>query len=394
VDVVGVDHRRTATGLASRCLSRKHLLDGERDLEPQIVAFLETLARDGRGGIVIPTSDDYLIAVARHHGRLSESFVMSVPPWPVLETVIDRGTLYGIARSIGLTTPETFSPGSEAELDAILSTLDFSGHDYVIKTSVADAMADTRTARHTKLAGPTPEGLRERWREIAGRSRSAPTIERIVPGEPEQCIGATLVVDRSLEPVVAFATRRLRLYRYARGGGDQHPYEMGANVYCESVHDPEAIDAATRLVRRLKLYGVSTVEFRRDSVSGALTLIKIDPRVVRATSLSPSLGLDVPAALYRTYALGQPIQPRDYPDRIRWMWVDHYLHAVAQHATWRSVPRDLVALLRTAPRVRALAFLSWRDPLPFLTSLAVLMPLPRRPARWLFGRVSGQTAET
>ena len=57
--------------------------------------------------------------------------------------------------------------------------------------------------------------------------------------------------------------KRLRLFTYSRGGF-VHPYELGANVYCESVHDDEAIDAATRLVRATGYVGVITIEFRRD----------------------------------------------------------------------------------------------------------------------------------
>jgi hypothetical protein len=69
-------------------------------------------------------------------------------------------------------------------------------------------------------------------------------------------------------------------------------------VYCESVHDDEAIEAATRFVHEARFYGAITVAFRRDVRDEGLTLIEVDPRVVRATSLSTALGLDVPAALY------------------------------------------------------------------------------------------------
>ena len=43
------------------------------------------------------------------------------------------------------------------------------------------------------------------------------------------------------------------------------------------------------------------MEFRRDPRDERLTLIKADPRFVRATSLSTALGRDLPTAVYRVF---------------------------------------------------------------------------------------------
>src|SRR5262245_33445799 len=80
VDVVGVDHRPTATGFASRYLTRRCLLPSGADLEPSLDTLLDTLAREVDPAIIIPTSDDYLIYVARRHERLSTSFIVPMPP--------------------------------------------------------------------------------------------------------------------------------------------------------------------------------------------------------------------------------------------------------------------------------------------------------------------------
>jgi len=389
VEVIGIDHRPFATGFVSRGLARKYLLTDAEGAGPQLDSLLEHLAQDGRGGILLPTSDEYLTHVVANHQTLERWYTVPMPRAEVFDVMLDREASYRVAREVGLATPQSFAPANETALDALLPSLDFERCDYVIKTGVDDVMADLVTLRHTKVGGPDGRTLRERWLEIAARARNPPTIERIVPGEPEHCLGVSVVMSRTHAPVAAFCTRRLRLYRYARGGRYRHPYEMGANVYCESVYDEEALDGAIRLLQRIGFYGAGTVEFRRDPGTGVLTLIKIDPRVVRATSLSASLGMDVPALLYRTFALQQSIERRAYPDRIRWMWVNQYLYAVTQNATWRSVPRDALALLRTLPRLRAVAFLSAADPLPFVKSLAKMTPMPRGPALWIQRRLAG-----
>jgi predicted ATP-grasp superfamily ATP-dependent carboligase len=195
-------------------------------------------------------------------------------------------------------------------------------------------------------------------------------IAEVVPGRSDRCVGVSMVVDRDHEPVVAYCVRRLQLRLYASDSRFVHPYELGANVYCESVRDDQAIAAATRFVRAARFYGAITVEFRRDSRDEGLTLIKVDPRVVRATSLSSALGLDVPTALYDVFTGVARAAAGEYPERVAWMWPAWYLHTVGRNRGRTSLARQLWAVARNAHRIRAFAYLSARDPGPALGDLA------------------------
>ena len=191
-----------------------------------------------------------------------------------------------------------------------------------------------------------------------------------------------MVVRRDQVPVVAYCVRRLQLRLYASDSRFVHPYELGANVYCESVHDDEAVEAASRFVRAARFYGAITVEFRRDARDDKLTLIKVDPRVVRATSLSAALGLDVPSALYETFTGSpRPAATTRYPERVAWMWPAWYVHTVGQNRGRASLARQLWAVARNAHRIRAFAYLSVRDPRPALADLAGFAACWRAPLR-------------
>jgi len=181
-----------------------------------------------------------------------------------------------------------------------------------------------------------------------------------------------MVVAPDGTPVVAYCVRRLQMQLYASDSEFVHPYELGANVYCESVRDDEAIEAATRFVRTARFYGAITVEFRRDSRDGGLTLIKADPRVVRATSLSGALGLDLPRALYDTFTGGGRSVPRAYPERVAWVWLSWFWLTVWENRSRASLARQLWAVLCNAHRIRAFAYLSLRDAVPALADAAYL----------------------
>jgi predicted ATP-grasp superfamily ATP-dependent carboligase len=222
--------------------------------------------------------------------------------------------------------------------------------------------------------------LRANCLEIASRTGQLPIIVEVVPERSDRCIGVTLVVDQHYTPVRAYCVRRLQLYPYFLGRQFVHPYELGANVHCESVIDDEAVEAATRLVRHARFHGVITVEFRRDPTDGSLKLIKTDPRVVRATALSTALNLDVPTTLYDVFS-GRPVRSAGvYQERIGWLWPTWYLETLWHNRRRAALAAQLLALARDIWKVRTFAYLSLRDPFPALVD------------GWRMGQKWGQAA--
>jgi predicted ATP-grasp superfamily ATP-dependent carboligase len=370
ITVVGVERDPGARGRGSRYLREVVMVDGD---EARALGAVEALAADP-ATLLIPTNDHFLSLVSRHWTRLARRFTLTVPSWDVLERLMDKPSCYRLAEGAGLRTPRVIVPASAEDLDAAVAALDLAGQRYILSVRLpGDAPADPATGRMTTVAGEDAETVRARCLAIAARTGEIPMIVEVVPGRSDRCVGVSMVVGRDYEPVVAYCVRRLQLRLYASDSRFVHPYELGANVYCESVRDDEAIEAATRFVRAARFYGAITVEFRRDARDEGLTLIKVDPRVVRATSLSSALGLDVPSALYDVFTGGAPPRATGYPERVAWMWPAWYLHTVAQNRGRASIARQLWAVARNAHRIRAFAYLSVSDPRPGLADLAAFV---------------------
>jgi hypothetical protein len=257
---------------------------------------------------------------------MARNCILTTPRWEILEALMARSRPYEIARRAGIAVPISFEPGDVAALREVVAGLDLAKRHYFLKIRVDSGHpADLETKRYTKVAGPDAAAIERSCLEIFARAGAFPSIEEVVPSEADRCIGVAMVVDHDHEPVLSYCVRRLKLFTYSRGGGFVHPYELGANVYCESVHDPEARDAAARFVKEARYSGPITVEFRRSSIDDRLTFVKADPRVVRATALSTALGLEVPQAIYRV-AVGRMVAAADgYPDHYAWIWLTPYL---------------------------------------------------------------------
>jgi predicted ATP-grasp superfamily ATP-dependent carboligase len=365
---VGVERDPGARGRGSRYLQQVVMVE---DGDTGTLSALEALAA-APGDLLIPTNDHFLSVVSRHWARLARRFTLTVPPWDVLERLMDKPSCYRLAGGAGLRTPRVFVPGDAAELDAAVSALDLDTQRYILSVRLpGDVPADPATGRMTTVAGEDAETVRARCLAIAARTGELPMIVEVVPGRSDRCVGVSMVVGRDHVPVVAYCVRRLQLRLYASDSRFIHPYELGANVYCESVRDDEAIEAATRFVRVARFYGAITVEFRRDARDERLTLIKVDPRVVRATGLSSALGLDVPSALYDVFTgAARHVAATSYPAGVAWMWPAWYLHTVGHNRHRVGLARQLWAVARNAHRIRAFAYLSARDPLPALADLA------------------------
>ena len=327
---------------------------------------LESLGQDG-GGVLIPTNDAYLMLLARNFDRLSRYYTMATPPWNIMEKLLDKAQTYRLAAEAGIKTPAFFTPRDVGELEQIASGLDFENGSYVLRVNVmspgpADALAD----RLTTSAGSDKASLENRCMEIFTRTGALPIIQEVVPGGTDACIGVSMVVDHDHQPTICYCVKRLQLYPSMKVSDGAHPYELGINVHCESVHDDEAVDAAGRFVHRAQYYGAMTVEFKRDSRDGSLYLIKADPRVVNSTSLSAALGLDVPTTLYHVLTDGQLSVSPLYRDGVGWIWLDRYMRTVLVNSSHSPVRRQLWRLLKRSNRIKAFAYLSRGDPGPFI----------------------------
>ena len=380
VDVADDKQPPTAMWRGSRCIRNRYLLP---EGEEQAVTMLEALGLP-EDTVLIPTNDQYLILASRYHERLSKRYEVATPPWEILEPLMDKVRCHEIAQRASIATPAHYYPESPEALDELLGQLNFAERAYILKIRMWDSgAADPLTLRRVVKGGSDAESLRSGALEIFSRNGAMPVIEEVITGGADRCIGVSMVVDRSHEPVLAYCVQRLKLHTYAHGFF-KHPYELGANAYCESVRDDEAIQLATKFVREARYTGAITVEFKRDALDGKLRLIKGDVRVVRATRLSTALGLDIPTALHEVFASNSQPTKRTtyYREGVGWIWFEAYVYSLWKNHKNAALLKELGLFLRRVVGVRAFAYLDLRDPLPavllFFTAIQRLKRLETR----------------
>ena len=360
-------HNEPSVYMSSRHLTRFHHMDSDPERQ---LRYIEDLGRELGRGFLVPTNDDYVALVSRNLERLSKNFIVPLPGWDIVGAIFDRATCYARAASLGIGIPRHWTPQTDAGMQQVVAALEPEKSDYIIKTpSILSAPANETAVRLTKAAPKLRSDILLACEDLKRRTGEYPMIQEVVPGAADSAIGVTLLVSPKGEIVMAYCVRRLRLASYKIDAGYVHPYELGSVVWCETTHDDEALEAARELVRAFGYVGQITLEFRRDSRNGALYLMKVEPRPVRATSLATAIGMDIPTTLYRVFT-GEPVKvPAEYPDGIGWLWTMAYGQSLVYNAHHNR--RDMLRVMRGSRRIKAFAE-DFTDPVPLI--------------RWALGR--------
>ena len=276
IPVLAVDHRPSALGFRSRYARPVHAPDP--GVEPE--AFVERLVAVGEPGVLLPTHDPPLNAVARHRDRL-DGFLFPFPGWDVLERIQDKRGQLEAAAEVGVDIPQTSYPQSAADARAAGDEL---GYPVLVKPA-------------------HPVGFKRRFNRQAFRCEStdevdraygdaeefAPMVQELIPGGDDELYSLGSYLREDGEPLGLFSGRKIL----------QVPPIVGTCRVGESVWVQEVVDAGLRLLRALRFHGISQVEFKRDPRDGRYKLMEVNPRLWQWHGLAAACGVDLPLIAYR-----------------------------------------------------------------------------------------------
>jgi len=246
--------------------------------EAQGVDFILNLAeRKGlKGWVLIPTDDEVVGLVARHHDLLAKQFRLTIPPWDKLSWGCDKRQLNKLARELKVDQPWTVCPRDREEVAQLQCSF-----PVIIKPALREAYNPLTAAK----AWPVVDRPSLIARYDEARSMMAPElimIQEVIPGWGEaQFSYAALCQDgRPLASVVARRTR-------------QYPMDFGQfSTYVETIDDPGVVQPSVRLLEAARYTGLVEVEFKRDPRDGRFKLLDVNPRVWGWHTLGSRVGVD------------------------------------------------------------------------------------------------------
>lgn len=337
----------------SRFIARRQ---AKHDLltDPTAVDYLLRLAEQEslHDWVIFCVDDETVEFLAKNRAALSQSFVVPVPEWDVTKNFYEKDRAYRLAQRAGIPVPTFYPSGSLDEL----ANQDIA-YPVVLKPTFKKNYYN-RTKDKAILV-QNRAGLIREYKAMNGLIDARQIlVQEFLPGGTRNLFSFAAVFDG--EKVVAgLSAQRLR----------QHPMMFGhATTYAESRDMPELEELAARFLKAARYRGVAEVEFMFDERTETFKLIEMNGRFWGWHTLTYHAGLNFPLSLFHMLQ-GIEVKRQQPENGVAWVRLLTDAPTVAcESLRGRSSPLQLAKLfLRRTPD----AVWSWKDPLPFLTEVAM-----------------------
>jgi len=324
VPVIGLDKERGGAGHHSRHLSGLGLVPGpEVDDGAALAAHLVALGPAfAERPVLMPTNDDWVLALARHRDRLEAYYRYPFAPYDVVHRALGKTALYRACEVLGVAAPRSWylDDATPAEVAGQVP------YPCVLKPDDSRGFYD---AFHAKVfVVHSPQELLDRVAEAtaAGLTLVAQEWVDTAPGG-FWSVASYVSPDGTARGV--FTGRKL----------EQWPVGFGTSCLADARWDPAIAQAGLRVLRELGYWGTSEIEFVQDAATGRHLLLDVNTRPWKWVGLPVAAGVDLPLLAWSD-AVGRPYDAPAQVDGTRWVFLRDYIQLVRARAA--TVPEEQV----------------------------------------------------
>ena len=331
--IVGAESQRSLAGSSRYC--RQSIVYPSPYQEPErFIATLIEVVRNHRIDALFPVSDIAMHVLGPEKARFESYTHIPAPSAQVFREISDKYRLMQQAVAEGVSIPDTiFVP--DGRLDGIIDKIiDF---PVVVKPGCSLVKEGSRWTKTSVSYAKSREELMGLYRDEP-YLRQPSLIQQRVMGEGQ----GLFVLMQEGKPLGMFAHRRLR----------ERPPSGGVSVLRESIALPKAmVEAALKLLQRVKWHGVAMVEFKVDAASKRPLLMEINGRFWGSLQLAADAGVNFPFLLLNM-AMGQSVSIPENGYRLgvksRWLLgdLDQLLMRIRKSDRALNLPPDAPSKLQ------------------------------------------------
>jgi predicted ATP-grasp superfamily ATP-dependent carboligase len=322
IPVVGLDDERGGLGQSSRYLAGLGLVPGPADDE----ALADHLTRLGpafaQRPVLIPTNDDWVLALARHRDRLEEHYRYPFAAYDVVRRALSKSALYRACEELDVAIPRTWYL-DEATPEQVAAVVPY---PCVLKPDDSRGFYNAFRAKVFVVRDAADLVRRCADAEAAGLTLVAQEWVDTAPGG-FWSVASYLSSDGT--PRGVFTGRKL----------EQWPPDFGTSCLADAHWDGDIAAAGVRVLQALGYSGISEIEFVQDAATGRQLLLDVNTRAWKWIGLPIAAGVDLPLLAYRD-AVGTPFDSDRQRDGVRWTFLRDYLPLVKAGAA--TVPEAQV----------------------------------------------------
>jgi predicted ATP-grasp superfamily ATP-dependent carboligase len=345
-------------------------MDFDEQKEQEYLEYVIGLGKQlGERAILIPTSDELSLFVAKHSDELYEYFVFPRNDPTLVSELISKEGMYHLAKKHAIPTPYTVFPKN---INDVLVYADDAKFPIMLKGIYGNRL-QTRMEGKKMVIVHSREELIEKYKVLEDPDFPNLMIQEYIPGDDDQIYIFNGYFNEKSECLAAFTGHKIR----------QFPVHVGCASLGVCSWNQMVADITTTFMRLIGYKGVLDIGYRLDPRDGLYKVLDINPRVGQAFRLFVAEnGMDVVRSLYLDLTGQDSINPIIHREGRRWV-IEDYDIISSLHYRWEGTlgVRDW---LRSFRGVEEGAWFSWKDPFPFLVMLTALM---KKSLLWLMKRI-------
>jgi D-aspartate ligase len=358
VALYGVDDERNAPAFSSRYCREKHVMKFDEKRPKEYLEYVLGLGRQfGKKAILIPTSDELSVFVARYADALQEHFLFPRNSVQLVTDLMSKEGMYGLAMKHGVPTAATSFPRTVGDVrDYVADGVVFP----VMLKGILGNRLEERSGVKMMIVQSKDE-LIEAYKKLEDPEQPNLMIQEYIPGGDDQIYIFNGYFNKNSDCPAGFTGHKIR----------QYPVHVGCASLGICRWNREVADMTTSFMKTIGYRGILDIGYRLDPRNGKYKVLDINPRVGQAFRLFLAQdGMDVVRALYHDLtgqgvAVGPPREGR------KWLIEDYDI--VSTYHYFREGSLGFGEWIRSFKGVEEGAWFSWKDPMPFIRMVGRLV---------------------
>lgn len=291
--------------------------------------------------VLFPMDDIIMDIVMDNLALVEKKCRVPLPNMDSYKIAADKGKTMELARVLGVPCPSTYKPKDKHELNSILNKI---AYPVVIKPTKSSGSRGIKIARNKEETNKLYEEVNKLYPQ--------PLLQEYIPTGDRYDV--CLLFNNTSQLRASFVQKEIRHY----------PLEMGPSTMQEGVSQPELVEQAGRLLKKLNWQGIAEIEFMYDKRDNKYKLMEINPRFWGSLYLSVLSGVDFPWLLYKLAVNGDVEKVHDYKVglKTRWSLPGDILHFLANKKRFAMEPSLWAGKSKSVYD----DIISLKDPLPTL----------------------------
>ena len=278
--------------------------------------------------IIIPTSDKFILPLNDYATELSELFYFTIPKDNLLRNLTSKRYSYELAMKFGFPAPKTCFVKNIDELNDFSKTVEY---PCILKPEFPESWRSGFLEKYAEgekvIVVNSRDEVIEKYNTIK-KYDDRVIVQEIIKGEDANLHYFVSYMDKNQNCIGSFTGIKERIA----------PVHFGSASYVNIKYNEELENISKEWLRKMKFWGISGIEVKKDIRDNRFKLIEVNPRFGLWDEVGTKFGIDVAMMCYKEL-LGEKLTPiENKKTNIRWISIHRDIRASREYISEGLIP--------------------------------------------------------